>query len=155
MRRTPTGRSRAFVESVYVRQAFMRRTFVRQAFMRRNDTRVVDGVGMLSVLTVVDEVHGCGVGQRKGTDVIAEHQLLTVREVAAMMRVSTMTVYRLIKAGELGAIRVGQHFRIRPRDLETYLDAQAIGPAASAPDSGEPASAGIEARTDAPEGSIA
>jgi len=37
------------------------------------------------------------------------------------MRVSTMTVYRLIKAGELPAIRVGKHLRIRERDVEAYL----------------------------------
>jgi excisionase family DNA binding protein len=56
----------------------------------------------------------------------AEHRLLTVREVAEAMRVSTMTVYRLIKAGDLAAIRVGKHFRIRERDLGEYLDAQTV-----------------------------
>lgn len=56
----------------------------------------------------------------------AGHQLLTVREVADAMRVSTMTVYRLIKAGDLGAIRVGRHFRIRDEDLTAYLDAQTV-----------------------------
>jgi excisionase family DNA binding protein len=50
--------------------------------------------------------------------------LLTVREVADSMRVSTMTVYRLIRAGSLRAIRVGKHFRIRARDLDTFLEAQ-------------------------------
>jgi excisionase family DNA binding protein len=53
--------------------------------------------------------------------------LLTVREVAEAMRVSTMTVYRLIKAEELPAIRVGKHFRIRRRDLTGYLDARMVG----------------------------
>jgi excisionase family DNA binding protein len=53
--------------------------------------------------------------------------LLTVREVAEAMRVSTMTVYRLIKAEELPAIRVGKHFRIRRRDLSGYLDARMVG----------------------------
>jgi excisionase family DNA binding protein len=53
--------------------------------------------------------------------------LLTVREVAEAMRVSTMTVYRLIKAEELPAIRVGKHFRIRRRDLTGYLDARVVG----------------------------
>jgi excisionase family DNA binding protein len=45
------------------------------------------------------------------------------------MRVSTMTVYRLIKAGDLPAIRVGKHFRIRRRDLTTYLEARRVGAA--------------------------
>jgi excisionase family DNA binding protein len=52
--------------------------------------------------------------------------LLTVREVADAMRVSTMTVYRLIRGGALPAIRVGKHFRIRARDLEHYLEVQSI-----------------------------
>jgi excisionase family DNA binding protein len=38
------------------------------------------------------------------------------------MRVSNMTVYRLIKAGELPAIRVGKNFRIRRSDVGAYLD---------------------------------
>jgi excisionase family DNA binding protein len=53
--------------------------------------------------------------------------LLTVREVAESMRVSTMTVYRLIRSGALPAIRVGKHFRIRARDLDFFLDAQTVG----------------------------
>jgi excisionase family DNA binding protein len=56
-----------------------------------------------------------------------QHELLTVREVADAMRVSTMTVYRLIRAGALPAIRVGKHFRIRARDLDEYLKAQTFG----------------------------
>ena len=53
-----------------------------------------------------------------------EYELLTVREVADAMRVSTMTVYRLIRSDALPAIRVGTHFRIRNRDLEGYLESQ-------------------------------
>lgn len=55
-----------------------------------------------------------------------EHRLLTVREVAETMRVSNMTVYRLIRAGELPAIRVGKHFRIRENELGDYLEAQTV-----------------------------
>ena len=43
------------------------------------------------------------------------------------MRVSTMTVYRLIKAGEMPAIRVGKHLRIRERDVARYLDDRVVG----------------------------
>lgn len=50
-------------------------------------------------------------------------RLWTVAEVAEHMRVSNMTVYRLIKAGQLSAIRVGKNYRIRGRDLAAYLDA--------------------------------
>lgn len=49
--------------------------------------------------------------------------LLTVAEVAQHMRVSNMTVYRLIKSGQLPALRVGKNFRIRGRDLTEYLEA--------------------------------
>ena len=52
--------------------------------------------------------------------------LLTVSEVAASMRVSNMTVYRLIKAGHLAAIRVGKNYRIRHRDVERYLADRAV-----------------------------
>ena len=52
--------------------------------------------------------------------------LLTVGEVAALMRVSNMTVYRLIKAGQLSAIRVGKNYRIRNSDVEKYLTDRAV-----------------------------
>ena len=38
-----------------------------------------------------------------------------------MLRVSTMTVYRLIKAGSLPAVRVGKSYRVREDDVDTYL----------------------------------
>lgn len=38
-----------------------------------------------------------------------------------MLRVSSMTVYRLIKAGELAAVRVGRSFRVRDTDVDEYL----------------------------------
>jgi excisionase family DNA binding protein len=47
--------------------------------------------------------------------------LLTVGEVAGVMRVSNMTVYRLIKSGQLAAIRVGKNYRIRRSDVDRYL----------------------------------
>lgn len=49
-------------------------------------------------------------------------RLLTVAEVAATMRISNMTVYRLIKNGDLPAIRVGKNYRIRESDMNRYLD---------------------------------
>ena len=52
--------------------------------------------------------------------------LLTVGEVAGLMRVSNMTVYRLIKAGQLSAIRVGKNYRIRRSDVDRYLDERAV-----------------------------
>lgn len=49
-------------------------------------------------------------------------QFLTVQEVAELMRVSTMTVYRLIKAGDLPAARVGRSYRLRQAQVESYLE---------------------------------
>jgi excisionase family DNA binding protein len=52
--------------------------------------------------------------------------LLTVSEVAERMRVSNMTVYRLIKSGQLAAIRVGKNYRLRGLDVEQYLADRAV-----------------------------
>jgi excisionase family DNA binding protein len=43
---------------------------------------------------------------------LSDMRFLTVAEVADMMRVSTMTVYRLVKSGELPAVRFGRSYRI-------------------------------------------
>ncbi len=52
--------------------------------------------------------------------------LLTVGEVANLMRVSNMTVYRLIKSGQLSAVRVGKNYRIRRGDVDRYLTERAV-----------------------------
>jgi len=48
-------------------------------------------------------------------------RFLTVAEVAALMRVSRMTVYRLVHSGELPAVRVGRSFRVPERTVHDYL----------------------------------
>ncbi|MCB0893893.1 MAG: helix-turn-helix domain-containing protein [Nocardioides sp.] len=52
---------------------------------------------------------------------LPESKFLTVAEVAAMMRVSKMTVYRLVHNGELPAVRVGRSFRVQEKDVDEYL----------------------------------
>lgn len=52
---------------------------------------------------------------------ISEVKFLTVAEVAAMMRVSKMTVYRLVHGGDLPAVRVGRSFRVSEKDVDEYL----------------------------------
>src|SRR5262245_16591888 len=52
---------------------------------------------------------------------ISESKFLTVAEVAAMMRVSKMTVYRLVHNGDLPAVRVGRSFRVVEKDVNEYL----------------------------------
>lgn len=51
----------------------------------------------------------------------ARSRFLTVAEVAKELRVSSMTVYRLIKAGDLAAVRVGKSYRIREDDVDAFL----------------------------------
>lgn len=54
--------------------------------------------------------------------------LLTAAEVADQLRVSTMTIYRLIKSGELPAVRVGRNYRVRRSQLDAYLEDQVVDP---------------------------
>jgi len=49
---------------------------------------------------------------------------LTVNEVADLLRESRMTVYRLIKEGQLKALRVGRSYRLREDDVDEYLSAR-------------------------------
>ena len=57
---------------------------------------------------------------------LSDVRFLTVQEVADMMRVSTMTVYRLIKRGDLAAVRVGHNYRVRGADVEHYLASRSV-----------------------------
>ena len=52
----------------------------------------------------------------------ARTQFLTVAEVAALMRVSKMTVYRLVHNGELPAVRVGRSFRVHAKAVHDMLE---------------------------------
>jgi excisionase family DNA binding protein len=54
-------------------------------------------------------------------DNISEVKFLTIAEVAAMMRVSKMTVYRIVHSGELPAVRVGRSFRVTEKDVDEYI----------------------------------
>jgi len=55
------------------------------------------------------------------TTPLSDVRFLTVAEVASIMRVSKMTVYRLVHSGELEAIRVGRSFRVPERAVNQYL----------------------------------
>ncbi len=48
-------------------------------------------------------------------------KFLKVNEVAELLRVSRMSVYRLIHAGELEAVRFGRNFRVPEQAVDTYL----------------------------------
>ena len=48
-------------------------------------------------------------------------RFLTVSEVAAVMRVSKMTVYRLIHAGQMPAVQFGRSYRVPESAVEPYI----------------------------------
>ena len=48
---------------------------------------------------------------------------LTVAEIAQRMRVSKMTVYRLVHSGELPAVRFGRSFRVQRAAVEELIHA--------------------------------
>lgn len=54
---------------------------------------------------------------------VSTGQLYTVAEVAAMMRVSKMTVYRMVRAGTIRSIRFGRSYRVPQSAVRDYLDA--------------------------------
>jgi excisionase family DNA binding protein len=61
---------------------------------------------------------------------------LTTEEVLEYLQVNLRTVYRLIKAGKIPAVRVGRQWRFRKRDIDAWLDSQrsaGSGPSAGAP----------------------
>ncbi|MEP7035550.1 MAG: helix-turn-helix domain-containing protein [Dermatophilaceae bacterium] len=60
---------------------------------------------------------------------LAEVRFVTVAEVASLMRVSKMTVYRLVHSGELPAIRVGRSFRVPESAVHDYLETSFINTA--------------------------
>jgi excisionase family DNA binding protein len=62
----------------------------------------------------------CEMGSNLSGD-ISEVKFLTIAEVASVMRVSKMTVYRLVHSGELPAVRVGRSFRVSEEDVNEYL----------------------------------
>ena len=57
---------------------------------------------------------------------LSEVKFLTVAEVASLMRVSRMTVYRLVHSGELTAVQIGRSFRVPEQAVHEYLRAAFI-----------------------------
>ena len=53
-----------------------------------------------------------------------EEGFLTTEEVLEYLQVNLRTVYRLIKAGKIPAVRVGRQWRFRKRDIDAWLDSQ-------------------------------
>ena len=62
-----------------------------------------------------------------GANVPHEDVFLTTDEVLEYLQVNLRTVYRLIKAGQLPAVRVGRLWRFRKRDIDAWLESQRTG----------------------------
>jgi excisionase family DNA binding protein len=58
---------------------------------------------------------------------------LTTEEVLEYLQVNLRTVYRLIKAGKIPAVRVGRQWRFRKRDIDAWLDSQRTATGGQAP----------------------
>jgi excisionase family DNA binding protein len=75
-----------------------------------------------------------------------DETFLTTEEVLEYLQVNLRTVYRLIKAGKIPAVRVGRQWRFRKSDIDGWLDSQrpraATAPKASAPQGSGRASGG-------------
>lgn len=56
----------------------------------------------------------------------ADVRFLTVAEVAEVMRVSRMTVYRLVHSGEMPAVQFGRSYRVPESAVEQYLRAASV-----------------------------
>jgi excisionase family DNA binding protein len=59
-----------------------------------------------------------------GINFPSDEVFLTTEEVLEYLQVNLRTVYRLIKAGKIPAVRVGRQWRFRKRDIDAWLDAQ-------------------------------
>ena len=52
----------------------------------------------------------------------------TVKELAALLVVKPITIYRMVDRGQLPAIRIGKSLRFDPADIEAFLDRIRINP---------------------------
>ena len=62
-----------------------------------------------------------------------DRELMTVREVASYLNCHYMTVYKLVRTGDLPAFRLGSDWRFRRSDLEKWIAKKQVRPARSGP----------------------
>src|SRR6476620_12542385 len=67
-----------------------------------------------------------------------DETFLTTEEVLEYLQVNLRTVYRLIKAGKIPAVRVGRQWRFRKRDIDAWLDSQRTSPTQGLPHESAP-----------------
>ena len=76
---------------------------------------------MTGARKIVQKVWLAMASSQERSESLPDPKFLTIAEVATMMRVSKMTVYRLVHSGELPAVRVGRSFRVPESDVDEYL----------------------------------
>lgn len=64
---------------------------------------------------------------------MSQEQSYTIEEVAQLLKVSKLTVYDLVKKGDLPVFRVGRQMRVDRADLQGYIQKRKTGNAASTP----------------------
>lgn len=52
---------------------------------------------------------------------IVEHEILTIREVAQLLRVPVSTIYKLARAGHIPASKIGKHWRFTRRGVDEWV----------------------------------
>ena len=57
----------------------------------------------------------------------APEGLMTVEQVAAYLQLNKLTIYKFIRSGNLPAVRLGRSFRVRPSDVDEFLEAHKVG----------------------------
>lgn len=60
------------------------------------------------------------------TDGQPASRFLTVAEVAYLTRLSKATVYRLVRAGQIPAVRFGRSYRVSEAAVDEYIDRAAV-----------------------------
>jgi excisionase family DNA binding protein len=59
---------------------------------------------------------------RAKEDALSNNELMTIKEVADFLRISTISAYSWVRDGKLPAIRIGKEWRVRSRDLDEWLE---------------------------------
>ena len=58
---------------------------------------------------------------------VPTNDFLTVSEVAEMLRLSVLTIYKYIKEGQLEAVEFGGHYRVSQSSLDTFIKIHKVG----------------------------
>lgn len=54
-------------------------------------------------------------------------KFLTVEEMAKLLRLGTMTIYRYLKAGKLPAYKFGKEYRVYEDDFKAFIASRKVG----------------------------